>query len=399
MGPAPRLPSSRRRWSALAALAGAAAAEVRILALGDSLTAGYGLPDGEGFVPRLEAWLAANGAADVEIVNGGVSGDTSAGGLARIGWALGDDIDAVIVELGANDMLRGIDPGVTRANLDGILNAIDAAGPAGDPRRPAGAAELSEGLPRRLQGDVPRPRRGSTTRSTTRPSSAAWETDAASARSCGCSSPTGCTRTPRACRRSSTTSARWCSSSSSPGAAAVIRAFAAIALPEAVRFELMLVGHGLPVPKPVPPENLHLTLVFLGELPEPVVADIDLALAAVRAPGFELGFAGLGLFGGAKPRVAFAASPTARRSGTCRPRSRPRRAAPAWPSRRGATRRTSRWRGCPSAASTAAASRPAVAGRPGPVAPAFRVEDFRLYRSRLGAGSAVYEELARYPLG
>jgi len=113
---------------ALAALAGAAAAEVRVLALGDSLTAGYGLPDGEGFVPRLEAWLAANGAADVEIVNGGVSGDTSAGGLARIGWALGDDIDAVIVELGANDMLRGIDPAVTRANLDGILNAIDAQG-------------------------------------------------------------------------------------------------------------------------------------------------------------------------------------------------------------------------------------------------------------------------------
>jgi acyl-CoA thioesterase-1 len=112
----------------LAALAGAAAAEVRVLALGDSLTAGYGLPDGEGFVPRLEAWLAAHGAPDVEIVNGGVSGDTSAGGLARIGWALGDGIDAVIVELGANDMLRGIDPAVTRANLDGILDAIDAQG-------------------------------------------------------------------------------------------------------------------------------------------------------------------------------------------------------------------------------------------------------------------------------
>jgi acyl-CoA thioesterase-1 len=113
---------------ALLVLAGTAAAEVRILALGDSLTAGYGLPDGEGFVPRLEAWLEANGAPDVVIVNGGVSGDTSAGGLARIDWALGDDIDGVIVELGANDMLRGIDPGVTRANLDGILDAIDARG-------------------------------------------------------------------------------------------------------------------------------------------------------------------------------------------------------------------------------------------------------------------------------
>jgi acyl-CoA thioesterase-1 len=114
--------------AALVLLAGAAAAEVRILALGDSLTAGYGLPDGAGFVPRLEAWLAANGAPDVEIVNGGVSGDTSAGGLARIDWALQDDIDAVIVALGGNDMLRGIDPAVTRANLDGILDAIGAKG-------------------------------------------------------------------------------------------------------------------------------------------------------------------------------------------------------------------------------------------------------------------------------
>jgi acyl-CoA thioesterase I len=111
---------------ALLALAGGAAAEVRILALGDSLTAGYGLPDGEGFVPRLDAWLAAHGAEDAVIVNGGVSGDTSAGGLARIDWALGDDIDGVIVELGANDMLRGIDPAVTQANLDGILTAIAA---------------------------------------------------------------------------------------------------------------------------------------------------------------------------------------------------------------------------------------------------------------------------------
>jgi len=111
--------------AALLLLALPAAADVRILAFGDSLTQGYGLPEAEGFVPRLQAWLAANGAGDVTVVNGGVSGDTSAGGLARIAWSLGDDIDGVIVELGANDMLRGIDPGVTRANLDGILAEID----------------------------------------------------------------------------------------------------------------------------------------------------------------------------------------------------------------------------------------------------------------------------------
>ena len=110
--------------AALLLLAVPAAADARILAFGDSLTQGFGLREAEGFVPRLQAWLAANGAGDVTVVNGGVSGDTSAGGLARIAWSLGDDIDAVLVALGANDMLRGIDPGVTKANLDGILTEI-----------------------------------------------------------------------------------------------------------------------------------------------------------------------------------------------------------------------------------------------------------------------------------
>ena len=103
-----------------------AAAEIRILAFGDSLTAGFGLPERRGFVPELEAWLHANGAPDVTVVNAGVSGETTADGLARIGRDLTPDIDGVIVELGANDVLRGIDPRVTRRNLDGILEAIDA---------------------------------------------------------------------------------------------------------------------------------------------------------------------------------------------------------------------------------------------------------------------------------
>jgi acyl-CoA thioesterase-1 len=111
--------------AALLALAQAAAADVRILAFGDSLTAGYGLPEGEGFVPQLQAWLRANGAPDATVINGGVSGDTSAGGLARIGWTLEDDVDGVLVELGANDMLRGLDVGEMRKNLDGILTEID----------------------------------------------------------------------------------------------------------------------------------------------------------------------------------------------------------------------------------------------------------------------------------
>ena len=111
-----------------AALAGAAAAEtVTLAALGDSLTQGYGLLPEEGFVPQLEAWLRAEG-ADVTLINAGVSGDTTAGGLARAGWTLSPEVDAMIVALGGNDMLRGIDPATSRENLRGILEAAQAAG-------------------------------------------------------------------------------------------------------------------------------------------------------------------------------------------------------------------------------------------------------------------------------
>ena len=105
-------------------LAGPAAAEIRILAFGDSLTAGFGVPENSGFVPELEAWLHAHGATDVTVVNAGVSGNTTADGVRRIEAALTRDIDGVIVELGANDVLRGIDPRITRANLDAILDVI-----------------------------------------------------------------------------------------------------------------------------------------------------------------------------------------------------------------------------------------------------------------------------------
>lgn len=98
-----------------------------IVALGDSLTAGYGLPEGQGFVPQLQAWLAANG-TPATVVNAGVSGDTSAGGLARLDWSLTPQTDVLIVNLGGNDLLRGLDPGLTRANLDAILTQAQARG-------------------------------------------------------------------------------------------------------------------------------------------------------------------------------------------------------------------------------------------------------------------------------
>ena len=103
----------------------AAAAEppVRLLALGDSLTAGYGLPPGEGFVPRLQAALAAAGRS-VRVIDAGVSGDTTAGGLARLDWALADQPQAALVELGGNDGLRGLPPQQSKANLAGILDRL-----------------------------------------------------------------------------------------------------------------------------------------------------------------------------------------------------------------------------------------------------------------------------------
>lgn len=107
--------------------AGAEAAERRILALGDSLTAGYGLPAEDGFTVRLEAALKAAG-VPAKVVNGGVSGDTSAGGLARVDWLMAEKPDLVIVELGANDALRGLDPEDTRRNLDGVIARIQKAG-------------------------------------------------------------------------------------------------------------------------------------------------------------------------------------------------------------------------------------------------------------------------------
>jgi acyl-CoA thioesterase-1 len=125
----------RLTFSALA-LAGFAAASampaaaqtgapLKIVAFGDSLTAGYGLPAQEAFPARLERALKAKG-HNVEIENAGVSGDTASGGLSRLEWSIADGTDAVIVELGANDMLRGVQPKVTLQALDDILAKLKA---------------------------------------------------------------------------------------------------------------------------------------------------------------------------------------------------------------------------------------------------------------------------------
>ncbi len=101
----------------------ASAETTRILALGDSLTAGLGVASDQAFPAKLEAALKAKG-QDVVVINAGVSGDTMAQGEARVDWALGEPVDAVIVELGANDALRGLDPAQAEAALDRILETL-----------------------------------------------------------------------------------------------------------------------------------------------------------------------------------------------------------------------------------------------------------------------------------
>lgn len=179
----------------------------------------------------------------------------------------------------------------------------------------------------------------------------------------------------------------------------MIRAFAALALPEPVRFDLMLVSQGLPAPKAVPPENLHLTLVFLGEVPERLLEDVDLAFGQLRAPGFEVALVGLGLFGGAKPRVAYVgvAENPALRHLQAKVETAARGAGAELPGRRFAPHVT--LARLPERFAERERLEAFVAVRGAYAAPRFAVEDFRLYRSRLLSEGAVYEELARYPLG
>jgi len=121
------VPAALAFVAGFSALSYAAAEPLSIVALGDSLTAGYGLGPGESFPEQLEAALRERG-HDVSVANAGVSGDTSSGGLARLEWSVPADAQIVIVELGANDALRGVDPAVTKEALTEIVSKLQARG-------------------------------------------------------------------------------------------------------------------------------------------------------------------------------------------------------------------------------------------------------------------------------
>jgi 2'-5' RNA ligase len=179
----------------------------------------------------------------------------------------------------------------------------------------------------------------------------------------------------------------------------MIRCFAAIDLPEAVRARLAVLSQMLPLPRRLPPESFHLTLAFLGEIPEPVARDAHLAFGAIRAGKFRLALSGLGLFGGARPRVAYAGVAPE----------------PLLDRLQGKVEAAARSAGAPVEARrfiphvTLARFRPGEVEAPrlehailavGPFSTdPFEVESFALYRSHLGHAGPHYEELARYPLG
>ena len=150
-------PARVQRLSALALVvlvcvmaggAGAAADRpVKIVVLGDSLSAGLGLAADAAFPARLAQALTAKGIA-VEVTNAGVSGDTASGGLGRLDWSVPEGTEAVIVELGANDALRGLDPKLTKTALDSILTKLERRAHRRPARRHAGAAQLRRGLSR-----------------------------------------------------------------------------------------------------------------------------------------------------------------------------------------------------------------------------------------------------------
>jgi 2'-5' RNA ligase len=180
----------------------------------------------------------------------------------------------------------------------------------------------------------------------------------------------------------------------------VIRAFVAIQLPDEVVRALTLAQAGMPVGRPTPPGNMHITVAFLGEHPEPLIEDVHFALDRIRAPGFEIRLDGVGLFGGDRPRVLYAE--VRPEPGLTRLREKVLQAA------RAAGLRLDRERYSPHVTlarfntglkgEDAQEMRDFAARRMGLRAGPFHVGEFLLFRSSLGRNGPIYEELAAYRL-
>jgi 2'-5' RNA ligase len=178
-----------------------------------------------------------------------------------------------------------------------------------------------------------------------------------------------------------------------------MRVFVALDLPGEVRQRLNLLAFLLPLPRRVPPENMHITLSFLGEVSGPLAEEVHHALDALHAPAFALTLAGVGLFGGAQARAAYAGvAPEPLLAHLARKVETAARRAGAPPEQRRFVPHVTLGRFRPGEADAARLER-AVVEHQGFTAGPFAVRDFVFYRSHLTGDGAAYEELARYPLG
>ena len=281
-----------------------------VLAFGDSLMAGYGLKAGEGFAPQLERTLRGAG-HDVRVIGAGVSGDTSAGGRQRIGWTL-DNLpskpDLVIVELGANDMLRGLDPKQTLRNLNAIIEEIRSrnmdvliAGMLATPNIGQEKFEyfnrIYPFLARRHNVDLyPFFLRGVALRREYLLDDLLHPTPPACVLSRAASPPASSPRSTDACLSRPFPAALACRSAPPLEVAVMHRLFVGIDPPLMMKEALLEVMGGVIGARWQDEDQLHMTLRFLGERPMREANDIAEALAGVRARSVPLGIDGVGLF-------------------------------------------------------------------------------------------------------
>jgi acyl-CoA thioesterase-1 len=357
----------------LAAIPVSAHAATTILAFGDSLFAGYGVADADNFPAQLEVALKKDG-KDVKVVNAAVSGDTTADGVSRLDWSLADKPDLVLLELGANDGLRGLDPERAQANLDQIL------------------ARLKEKhIPVVLCGMLAPRNLG--------PAYAAKFDPMYKALADKYQVPLypfildGVALDPKFTQADGM-------HPNKDGVAVIVHRillFVGIAIPPEIGARLWALTGGLPGAHWMPAETYHLTLRFIGEAGRAEAQELDERLAAIALPGFELALAGVDYFGTAsRPRVLWAGvDPSLQLHQLARKIDRAARQAELPRAERAFTPH----------ATIARLHDVSLVGVMAFIqekslfrAPPFTVDHFTLFESRQGGGEPAYFPLADYPL-